>query len=117
MNTIQIALPQTRIEVNKQSPDTSVVSVDLFNNGLGQFETFELNKDLLSPPILPISVETQDLELSDSIKIDLDNKVVVFLTEDRTRYENDQLYFFPIFREILNPEITYTRFNTEFTEL
>jgi hypothetical protein len=117
MNIIQIAIPQTRIETTKESPDKELVTVDLFNNGLNQFETFELNKNLLNPPILPISVETADLRLEDSIKVDLDSKIVVFLTEDNTRYEKEQEYFFPVFREILNPEITYTRFDTEFSEL
>ncbi len=117
MNIIQIAIPQTRIETTKESPDKELVTVDLFNNGLNQFETFELNKNLLNPPILPISVETTDLRLEDSIKVDLDSKIVVFLTEDNTRYETEQEYFFPVFREILNPEITYTRFDTEFSEL
>lgn len=117
MNIIQVSIPQTRIETTKESPDKELVTVDLFNNGLNQFETFELNKDLLNPPILPISVETTDLKLEDSIKVDLDAKVVVFLKEDNTQYENPQEYFFPIFREILSPEITYTRFDTVFSEL
>ncbi len=117
MNIIQIAIPQTRIESTKESPDKELVTVDLFNNGLNQFETFELNKDLLNPPIIPISVETADLKLEDSIKVDLDTKVVVFLTEDNSRYENEQEYFFPIFREIINPDISYARFDTTFSEL
>lgn len=117
MSIIQIAIPQTRIEVDKESPDKELVSVDLFNNGLNQFETFELNKDLLSPPILPIEVEQEDLELSDSIKVDLDQTVVIFLPDAGDAYEDEQTYFFPIFREIINPTISYTRFDTEFTEL
>jgi hypothetical protein len=117
MSIIQIALPQTRLEVTKESPDKEVVSVDLFNNGLNQFETFELNRNLLNPPIIPIQVEQADLELKDSIKIDLDDTIILFLSDDGEPYEETQTYFFPIFREIINPEITYTRFDTEFTEL
>jgi hypothetical protein len=117
MSIIQIALPQTRLDVTKESPDKTVVSVDLFNNGLNQFETFELNRNLLNPPILPIQVEQEDLELSNSIKVDLDNTIIVFLSDDGEQYDGTQTYFFPIFREIINPEISYTRFDTEFTEL
>jgi hypothetical protein len=117
MSIIQIAIPQTRIDVERESPDKRLVSVDLFNNGINQFETFELNKDLVSPALIPIQVEVDDLELSDSIKIDLDNTIVLFLPEEGEQYEKDQIYFFPIFRELVNPQVALTRFNTEFTEL
>jgi hypothetical protein len=117
MSIIQIALPQTRLDVTKESPDTQLVSIDLFNNGLNQFETFELNRNLLNPPILPIEVEQKDLELEDSIKVDLDSTIVLFLPDEQDPYEGEQTYFFPIFREIINPDVSFTRFDTEFTEL
>lgn len=117
MSIIQIALPQTRLEVERESPDKELVSIDLFNNQLNQFETFELNRDLLNPPILPIQVEQTDLELSDSIKLDLDDTVVLFLSDEGEEFEGMQTYFFPIFKEIVNPQVSYVRFDTQFTEL